>query len=138
MPSFIATTVVSIFADHPTAQAALDQLARQGVPRTRISLHEKTPTSRNAAALEADELVSGGFISNMSALLDGLFSHPVAKGNAATYADVVHSEGTLVSMQAQGAEEAQRYGGLLRSAGALRVSLLPEKDTVSFHRLYGP
>ncbi|MDQ6629584.1 MAG: hypothetical protein M3Z29_14255 [Pseudomonadota bacterium] len=138
MPSFIATTVVSIFADHAAAQAALDQLARQGVPRTRISLHEKTPTSRNAAALEADELVSGGFISNMSALLDGLFSHPVAEGNAATYADVVRSEGTLVSMQAQGVEEAQRYEGLLQGAGALRVSILPEKDTVSFHRLYGP
>ena len=138
MPSFIATTVVSIFADLPAAQASLDQLGRQGVPRTRITLHEKTPTSRNAASLEVDELVSGGFISNMSTLLDGLFSHPVAEGNAATYSDVIRSEGTLVSVQAQGAEEAQRYEGLLRSAGALRVSILPEQDTVSFHRLYGP
>ncbi len=85
-----------------------------------------------------DELVSGGFISNMSALLDGLFDHPVAEGNAATYADVVRSEGTLVSVQAEGAEEAQRYEGLLRRAGAVRISILPEKDTVSFHRLYGP
>ena len=138
MSPVIATTVVSSFADHPAAQAALDQFARQGVPRTRIRLHVTTPTSRNAAALEVDELASGGFFSNMSALLDGLFSHPVAEGKAATYADVVRSEGTLVSVQAQGAQEAQRYEGLLRSAGASRVSILPEKDTVSFHRLYGP
>ncbi len=138
MLPLIATTVVSIFADRPAAQAALDQLARHGVPPARISLHERTPTSRNAAKLEVDELVSGGFISNMSALLDGLFDHPVAEGNAATYADVVRSEGTLVSVQAEGAEEAQRYEGLLRRAGAGGISILPEKDTVSFHRLYGP
>ncbi|MDQ6639633.1 MAG: hypothetical protein M3Z15_08215, partial [Pseudomonadota bacterium] len=75
--------------------------------------------------------------SNMSALLDGLFSHPVHQGDAATYAGVVRSEGTLVSLQAQGPEEAQRYEGLLRQSGALRVSILPETDTVSFHRLYG-
>ncbi len=79
MLPFIATSVVSIFADRPAAQAALDQLAGQGVPEARISLHERTPTSRNAVKLELDELVSGGFISNMSALLDGLFGHPVAK-----------------------------------------------------------
>ena len=138
MPSSIATTVVSIFADQSAARAALDQLALQGVPPLRITMHEKTPTSRNAAALEADEFVSGGFISNMSALLDGLFSHPVAEGNAATYADVVRSEGTLVSVEGEGAEEAKRYEGVLRQAGALRVSILPAQDTVSFHRLYGP
>jgi hypothetical protein len=138
MSTLIAPTVVSIFADPPAAQAALDQLAAQGVPRQCITLHESTPTSRNAAALEVDEFASGGFFSNMSALLDGLFSHPVAEGNAATYADVVSSEGTLVSVQAQGAEEAQACEGLLRRAGALRVSILPAKDTVSFHRLYGP
>lgn len=138
MPPEIATTVVSIFADQPAAQSALDHLIREGVPRARIRLHESTPTNRNAVKLEVDEFVSGGFISNMSALLDGLFSQPVHQEDAATYATLVHSEGTLVSLQAQGPEEAERYEGLLRQSGALRVSILPEKDTVSFHRLYGP
>jgi hypothetical protein len=81
-----------------------------------------------------DEFVSGGFISNMAALLDGLFDHPVPEGDAATYADVVRSEGTLVSVQADGSDEAQRFEGLLRRAGAVRVSILPREDTVPFHR----
>ncbi len=80
MPPEIATTIVSIFADQPAAQAALDHLVREGVPRARIRLHERTPTSRNAAKLEVDELVSGGFISNMSALLDGLFPRAARGG----------------------------------------------------------
>ena len=133
----IATTIVSIFADQSAVNTALDDLAREGVPAACIRVHENTPTSRNATKLGVDELVSGGFISNMSALLDGLFSHPVPQGDAATYAGVVRSEGTLVSLQAQGQEEARRYESLLRHAGALRVSILPEKDTVSFHQLYG-
>jgi hypothetical protein len=131
MPTLIATSVVSIFANQLLAQEALDQLALQGVALANMRLHERTPTSRNAAALEVDEFVSGGFIRNMSALLDNLFDHPVPDGNAATYADVVRSEGTLVSVQAEGSEEARRYEGLLHRAGALRVSILPQKDTVS-------
>jgi hypothetical protein len=134
----VPTTIVSIFADKPAVKTALDYLAQERVPATCIRVHENTPTSTNAAKLGVDELVSGGFISNMSSLLDGLFSHPVHEGDAATYAEVVRSEGTLVSLQAQGQEEAQRYESLLRHAGALRVSILPEKDTVSFHQLYGP
>ena len=137
MPSIIDANVVSIFADQPAARAALDQLALQGVPRTRMTLHETTPTSRNAGSLEVDEFVSGGFVSNMSALLDGLFERPPAEGNAATYAGVVRSEGTLVSMHAEGSDEAKRYEALLRRAGALRVSILPEDGTVSSGRLDG-
>ncbi len=137
MPAHIATTIVSIFADRPAVETAIATLAREGVPAARVRIHENMPTSRNATKLEADELVSGGFIGNMSALLDGLFSHPVREGDAATYAGVVRSEGTLVSMQAHGPEEAQRFESLLRQAGALRVSILPEKDTVSFHQLSG-
>lgn len=137
MLAHIATTIVSIFADQPAARTALEHLAQEGVPRPCIRLHEKTPTSQNAAKLEVDELVSGGFISNMSALLDGLFSHPVRQGDAATYAGVVRSEGALLSLQANGPEEAKRYESLLQHTGALRVSILPEKDTVSFHQLYG-
>ena len=76
MRPHIATTIVSIFADQSAVNTALDDLAQQGVPAACIRVHENTPTSRNAANLEVDELVSGGFISNMSAPLDGLFPGP--------------------------------------------------------------
>ena len=136
MPAVVITTVVSIFADQAAARDVLDQLAGHGVSRHRIKLHEGLPTARNATMLEVDEYLSGGFISNISALFDGLFGHHIAEGKAATYADLVRTEGTLVSVQAQGLEEARRCEMWLREAGAVRVSILPEKDTVSFHRLY--
>ncbi len=102
-----------------------------------MTLHETLPTSTNAVALEVDELASSGFVSNLSALLDALFDHPEPEGKAVTYADVVRSEGTLVSMRSEGSDEAQGYESLLRRAGAVRVSILPEKDAVSFQRLCG-
>jgi hypothetical protein len=72
----------------------------------------------------------------MRALFEGLLDHHVADGYAETYTDVVRSEGTLVSIEVNGEAQAQRCIESLRSAGALRVSTLPEQDTVSFHQLY--
>ncbi len=77
----------------------VDRLLQAGVPRTGIRLHPNTPTSRNAAILTVDELASGGFIGNMRALLDGLLDHHPADGYAETYADVVRSAGTLLSIE---------------------------------------
>jgi hypothetical protein len=129
-------TIVCVFADRSTTRSAIDQLVRGGIPASRIKLHEHTPTARNASLIAMDEFVSGGFFANLTSLFDGLLEHRVADGDAATYADVVRSEGTLVSIEVHGQADVQRCEGLLRAAGALHVATLPEDDTVSFRRLY--
>lgn len=130
------TTIVCIFPDRSTTQSAVDRLLQAGVPRPGIRLHAHTPTVRNAAILTVDELASGGLIGNMRALLDGLLDHHLADGYAETYADVVRSEGTLVSIELGDEAQARQCIEALHGAGALRISTLPERDTVSFHRLY--
>jgi hypothetical protein len=131
-----STTLVSVFPDRSATQQAVDRLVRDGIPAARIRLHRHAATARNAALIGADEYLSGGFFSNLTALFDALLDHHVAQGDASTYADVVRSEGTLVSVECHDPAEERRFEALLRAAGALQVSLLPAHDTVSFHRLH--
>lgn len=132
----MATTLVCVFADRSAARSATDRLVEDGLSALRIKLHDHTPTARNAALILADELATGGFISNLMALMERAREHHVADDKAATYADVVRTEGTLLSVEASDELEARRCVKLLRSAGALHVTTLPETETVSFHRLY--
>lgn len=130
------TTLVCIFADRAATAAAINKLVRDGIPATRIKQHPHTATAGSAAGVTVDEFASGGFFSNLAALFDSLLGYHAARGTASTYADVVSSEGTLVSIEVHEHAEAERFEALLRDAGALQVVLLPEHDTVSFHRLH--
>jgi hypothetical protein len=130
------TTVVCVFSDRPTAETAVGQLLRQGVSAARVRWHAHSPTARNASLITADEVASGGFFANLTHLFDQLLGHRPADGNASTYADVVRTEGSLVSVEVRDEDEAQKYEQLLRAAGARHVSTLPAHETVSFHRLY--
>lgn len=129
-------TIISVFADRAATHAAVDELVRDGIPASRIKLHEHTPSADNTGAVMIDEYVSGGLLRNLLALFDGVFDHHVAEGCAETYADVVRSEGTLLSVEAAGEADVEPTVEHLRKAGARRVSTLPAHDSVSFHRLY--
>jgi hypothetical protein len=132
----MSITVVGVFADRSGGQAGVESLVQQGVPRARVAWHRHTPTLSNTSSLQIDELATGGLVSNMVSLLDGLFDRPVAAGHGASYDALVDSEGALVSVQVDDARQAEDCLQRFTTAGALRASVLPHTDTVSFHRLY--
>ena len=66
-------TIVCIFPDRATSELAVRDLERRGVAPSAVTCHRSTATVANADRLEIDELISGGLITNMRNLLDGLF-----------------------------------------------------------------
>ena len=92
-----------------------------------VRLHETTADASNANALTADEIASGGFFSNAVELLDQLLGTRHDDDVAADYSELVRREATLVSVHVDAAETAERVHALLESAGALRISTLPQR-----------
>jgi hypothetical protein len=119
-------SVVAAFADRAAAEAALERLRTSGLATREARLHEDTPDVSNAAALEVDEVVSGGFFGNAARLLNELLGTRPDEKHAADYDEMVRREATLVTVQVDSQEIAGRVSALLAEAGARRVSTLPQ------------
>lgn len=119
-------TVVSAFADRSSALNAANRLVASGFAPSSVRSHDHASAARNAAGLELDELATGGFASNLVDLFNHLLGSSAAEGDAASYADVVRREGTLVSVRVAAAADAARARDVLCAAGAKVVSTLPQ------------
>ena len=117
------TTIISAFAEKQAALAAAQRLRDDGFA---AELHEHLPAASNKASLEADEILSGGFVSNFSHLLNELLGTRTDARHADTYAELVRSAGTLVSVHVDEAADADRARATMHSAGATVVSSLPQ------------
>ena len=117
--------VVSTFPDPAAARRAVDRLESAGFQRGDITVHDGEVTAAtNAAAIETDEVLTGGFVGNFANLLHGLLqSKP---GASLTYADAVHSEGAMVVVNMDSQEHGDRVVEILQAEGAIRVARLPQ------------
>ena len=118
--------VVAAFSGRAAAEAALERLRNSGIATRDARLHDTTSDVSNVGALEADELVSGGFFGNALELLNHLFGVRPGETHAADYEEMVRREATLVSVHVDSAEDARRVAELLSAEGAQRVSTLPQ------------
>jgi hypothetical protein len=118
-PTIAITTVVAVFADASAARSAADALVRSGISPADVHLHEKGMTPRNASGVLLDEYATGGFFTNFAHLLDGLLGAPRA---SPSYEEIVQFEGSAVSVQVHGSDEAVRVEKELRAAGARKVA----------------
>src|SRR6185437_8306253 len=65
-------TIVSAFDNRAAAHAAADRLIADGFAADTVQLHDHASAVRNVAALETDELASGGFFTNLLGLFEQL------------------------------------------------------------------
>ena len=119
-------SVVAAFTDRSAAEAALERLRNSGLPARSARLPQTPSDVSNAASLEVDEVVSGGFFGNAARLLDGLFGTRPDEKHAADYDEMVRREATLLSAEVDSDDTAHRVCELLTAAGAQRVSTLPQ------------
>lgn len=119
-------SVVAAFTDRSAATSALERLRTSSLPTRDARLHQPTSDVGNAASLEVDEVVSGGFFGNAARLLDGLFDTRPDKKDAADYAEMVRREATLLSAEVDTDDTAREVADLLTAAGAQRVWTLPQ------------
>ena len=117
--------VVAAFKDRLAADAAVERL-RAGGPPTREVRVDTAPDVLNAAAIEVDEMATGGFFGNAARLLDELLGHPPDDRHAVDYDDMVRKEARVVTVVLDPGESAKDVVDLLTAAGADRVSALPQ------------
>ena len=123
--------VVVAFQDRAAAELALDRLQSSGLAVREVRLHATTSDVVNADSLVTDEVASGGFFTNASALLKQLLGTRRGDDEAAGYDELVRREATLVSVQVDSTEAAQQVCELLESCGAQRASILPQQGLES-------
>ena len=123
--------VVAAFRSRVAAERAIERLRESGVATRGVRLHATTSDVTNAASLEADELVTGGFVGNAAKILDELFGTRPDADRAETYDEMVRREATLVSVQVDTSEAAAQLADWLSAEGAERVSTLPQRGLES-------
>jgi hypothetical protein len=124
-------SVVAAFRDRSAAEGAVQRLRESELPTRDVKLHDSTPDATNAGALEADELVSGGFFGNALHLLDQLLGTRADEDKASDYDELVRREATLVSVQVDSTDAAQQVCDFLRAQGAQRAATLPQRGLES-------
>ena len=117
--------VVAAFKDPVAADAAVERLRTSGAPMREVRV-DTAPDVQNAAAIEVDEMATGGFFGNAARLLDELLGHPPDDRHAVDYDDMVHKQARVVTVVLDSKDSAQEVVELLTAAGADRVSALPQ------------
>lgn len=123
--------VVAAFRNRPAAEKALESLRASGIDVREARLHGSSSDASNAVALQADEVISGGLFANLAELFDQLLGTRHDADRAADYDEMVRREATLLSVGLASAESAREVTALLESAGAERVSTLPQRGLES-------
>nr|HET7857702.1 hypothetical protein [Caldimonas sp.] len=118
--------VVAAFHDRAAAERALERLQSSGLAFRDARLHATTSDAINANALVTDEVASGGFFTNATALLEQIFGTRRGDDEAAGYDELVQRQATLVTVHVDSTETAQEVCGLLEASGAERASTLPQ------------
>ena len=117
--------VVAAFEDPVAADAAVERLRTSGAPMREVRV-DTAPDVQNAAAIEVDEMATGGFFGNAARLLDELLGYRPDDRHAVDYDDMVHKQARVVTVVLDSKDSAQEVVELLTAAGADRVSALPQ------------
>jgi hypothetical protein len=124
--------VISAFNDVAAAQRAADRLVESGFAAQSIHLHRHGLPAQNAAGVKVDEYTTGGLVSNVLSLLDGIFDTAKPPQQADSYTDVVkREEGLGVSVRVDNDADAGRAESILSACGATKVSRLPSHAAVA-------
>jgi len=125
-------TVISAFGDEAAAQGAADRLVDSGFAAQSVHLHRHGVPAQNAVGLKVDEYATGGLVSNVMGLLDGIFGTAKPPEQAQSYDDAVAREDAIgVSVGVGSAADAARAEAILNEAGATRVSRLSAQGPVA-------
>jgi len=123
--------VISAFNDASAAQRAATRLVDSGFAAQSVHLHRHGVPAENAAGLKVDEYATGGLVSNVLSLLDGIFDTAKPPQEAQSYDDAVRrEEGIGVSVSVDSEADAARAETILSEAGATKVSRLPSHTPV--------
>jgi hypothetical protein len=103
------------FDDRDAGQRAADRLIDRGMPPRAVHVHAHTPYEESPSR-KVDEQVTGGLLTNVLDLFQGLFDFGSSPHDAAAFEDTVRRGGVVVSVDARD-DERESVDELMLAAG---------------------
>ena len=101
------------FENPADARAAEDALAQAGMDAGAVRRHGRYSGQPGAAADQVDEQVTGGVISNLLNLFQGVFDWGGSPHDASSYEAVVNRGGVVLDVRAQDDVQRERIDAVL-------------------------
>lgn len=104
------------FDDRNAGQRAADRLIENGVPPRAVHVHAHEPYGESVPR-QADEQLTGGLLTNLVDLFQGLFDFGSSPHDAAAFEDTVRRGGVVVSVDADSADDCGTVDEIMLAAG---------------------
>jgi hypothetical protein len=100
------------------AHGAARELVDAGIPRAAIMVHLHGSSGPPTDAVTTDELVTGGIVTNLLDLFQGLFDWGSSPHDASSFEDVVRHGGAVLEIDAADHEQQARIDRVMQEAGS--------------------
>jgi hypothetical protein len=107
------------FEDRDAGQRAADRLLDNGVQPQAVQVHVHKPYEESLPR-KADEQVTGGLLTNLVDLFQGVFDWGSSPHDAATFEETVRRGGLVVSVDAGTEEDRDQIDDIMLAAGCNR------------------
>ncbi|HEY0819674.1 MAG TPA: hypothetical protein VGD46_12905 [Rhizobacter sp.] len=107
------------FDDRDAGQRAADTLLERGLPPQAVHVHVHTPYEESLPR-QADEQITGGLLTNLADLFQGVFEWGSSRHDAASYEETVRRGGLVLSVDADTDDERSTVDELMMAAGCTR------------------
>ena len=107
------------FEDRDAGQRAADRLIESGVRPQAVQLHMHTPYEESTAR-KADEQITGGLVTNLLDLFQGIFEWGSSPHDAAAFEETVRRGGAVVSVDASDDDQCATVDQIMLAAGCDR------------------
>jgi hypothetical protein len=106
-----------MFDDPEAARRAADRLSGEGFGPDAVRLHTQETGTVASGTAEADEIVTGGFITNFMGLLDGIFQRDQTSAHVKSFGVHLEQGGAILCVEAFGEDEYERVERVMDAAG---------------------
>jgi hypothetical protein len=108
-----------VFNDHDVGRQALERLVSAGIRREALRLHTHEGRPNEKALHDVDEVVTGGVLSSLYGLFEGVFDWGTGRQEAQAYVEILQRGGAVLAVDATEGEEQARVDSAMGGAGAV-------------------
>ncbi|HEY4066007.1 MAG TPA: hypothetical protein VGM74_03860 [Burkholderiaceae bacterium] len=106
------------FEDKASGERAAAVLREASPPTTAVDVHANESVTRHATARQVDEQVTGGLVTNLLELFQGVFEWgPSPHPDASAFEETLRRGGVVVSVTLQDEAERPRVDSLMQATG---------------------
>ena len=108
------------FDDAQAGQRAAARLVERGLPPAAVQLHAHEGGVHGTLKRQLDEQVTGGLVSNLLDLFQGIFEWGASPHDASAYEETVRRGGAVVSVETDTDDEREIVNATMLSSGCVQ------------------